>query len=150
MKKFKLIALMMVLILTMQSAACAAPLGTASENETMVASVQPRGRYLLGGSCTITPGAECVTVGGQTESYDYVDRLTITLTVYKRLASGAYLEVWSDSVTGYDDYEVGFPNTTISVDPGYYYMVEATHTVKHGNVTERNTSEAGDVYVWYK
>lgn len=149
MKKFKIIALTLVFALAMQFVACAAPAPASSDTPVIAASVQPRGRYLLGGGCSIAPGAGYVIVEGHTEAYSDVDTLIIELTILKEVANGIYVEVWSDSLTGTDDFEVTYPSKRVYVDSGYDYMVEATHTVTHNGVTETNTSEAGDAYVYY-
>ena len=136
MKKLKTLALLLVFVLCFQSVACAA-------------SVQPRGRYLLGGSCSIAPGAGYVTVGGSTEAFDDVSTIKVTLSILKEVSPGAFLAIWTDSATSYNDFEVGYTNTRVNVDPGYRYMVEAVHTVTHNGITETNTSDADPVYVYY-
>lgn len=134
MKKFKVIALMLVFVLSFQAVAFAA-------------DIQPRGAYLQGGGCSISPNYGYVVVGGHTDAFDSVDKLTITLTLFKETSPGYFVEIWSDSKTAYDDFEVTYTNTRVNVESGYRYMLEATHTVKHNNVTETNYSEAGPALV---
>jgi len=135
MKKFKFVALMLALIFSLQIAACAA-------------TVQPRGRYLQSGSCSIAAGDNCVTISGQTDAYQDVDEISVTVTILKEVSSGYFRAVWSDTATATDDCQVVYTNTTVAMEPGYRYMVEATHTVKHNGVTETNYSEAGYAYVY--
>ena len=136
MKKLKTLALLLVFVLCFQSVACAA-------------SVQPRGRYLQGGGCDISPGAGYVIVSGDTDAFDDVSTIKVTLTIFKEISPGSFLAVWTDSATSYNDFEITYPATRVNVDSGYNYMVEAVHTVTHAGVTESNTSEAGTVYVYY-
>lgn len=143
MKKIKIIAIMLVCILSMQIVACAA------SPAIMTASVQPRGRYLLGGGCSISPEAGYVLVDGYTETFEDVNYLYVELTVFKEISPGCWLEVWSDSISGSYDCLVRYTTKRISVDSGYNYMVEATHTVSHNGVTETNYSETDSVYVPY-
>lgn len=135
MKKLKTLALLLVFVLCFQSVACAA--------------VQPRGRYLQGGGCDISPGAGYVIVSGDTDAFEDVSVITVKLTILKETSPGVFVAIWTDSATNYNDFEVGYTNTTVSVDPGYRYMVEATHTVTHAGVTETNTSDTDPVYVYY-
>ncbi|MBO4941728.1 MAG: hypothetical protein J6D15_05955 [Clostridia bacterium] len=134
MKKFKIIALMLVFVLSLQCVA--------------FANVQPRGRYLLGGGCSITPYSGYVIVTGHTDAYEDVDKLIVEVTVFKEVSPGCWIEFWSDSLSTTDDSYVRMTNTRVNVDNGYRYMVEATHTVKHGNVTETNYSETNYVIVY--
>ena len=136
MKKLKTLALILVFILCFQSVACAA-------------SIQPRGAYLQGGDCSISPGAGYVIVSGSTDAFDDVSTIKVTISILKEVSPGAFLAIWTDSVTNYNDFEVTYTNTRVSVDPGYRYMVEAVHTVTHNGITESNTSETDPVYVYY-
>lgn len=136
MKKFKVVALMLVFVLSLQCMTFA--------TET---AVQPRGRYLLGGGCSITPYSGYVIVTGHTDAYEDVDELIVEVSVLKEVSPGYWVEVWSDSLSAYDDSYACMTNTRVNVDRYYRYMVEATHTVKHGNVTETNYSETEYVFV---
>ena len=137
MKKFKIIALMLVLVFSLQCVAFA------SES-----TIQPRGRYLLGGGCSITPYSGYVEVNGHTDAYEEVDELIVELTLFRVMTSGAWIEIWSNTYTGYDDIDYFTPAINVNVEPGCMYAVEATHTVKHNGVTETNYSEAGPVSVF--
>lgn len=57
MRKLKLISLMLILALSMQVSVFATNSleSTAQDNTTKSVTVQPRGRYLQSGGCTITP-----------------------------------------------------------------------------------------------
>ena len=88
-------------------------------------------------------------MGGSTESFDYVDSLTIQISILKETSPGYFVEIWTDSVTDYDEIEVGYTNTRVNVASGYRYMVEAVHTVTHNGITETNSSDTNPVYVYY-
>ena len=137
MKKFRIVALMLVFVLSLQCVAFAAD-----------TAVQPRGVYLHGGGCSITPYSGYVIVTGHTSAYEYVDELIVKVSVLQEVSPGCWSEVWSDSLTGYGDDYIRMTNTRVNVESGYRYMVEATHTVRHGNLTETNYSEAGYVTVY--
>ena len=134
MKKFKVIALMLVFVLSFQAVAFAA-------------DIQPRGAYLQGGGCSISPGYGYVKVSGHTDAFDNYDEVYVEITILKEVYPGVWSEIWSDYARSYNDFEITYPNKNVNVDSGYRYMVEATHTVKHNNVTETNYSEAGPVLV---
>lgn len=135
MKKFKIVALMLVFVLSLQCVA--------------FANVQPRGVYLQGGGCSIAPSSGAVIVTGHTQAFERVDKITVKVVVMKEVAMGVWTEVWSQTMSDYDENYVCISNTTVNVDKGYRYMVEATHTVKHGSLTETNYSETNPVIVSY-
>lgn len=145
MKKLKTFALLLALIMSMQVAACAA---VTPDINVQTASVQPRGAYLMGGGCTISGGGGYVMVDAHTDAYYEAYKLKVELTVFKEEYANIWVEVWSDDVTTFYDYSVGYPTTTISVDSGYNYKIEATHTVTHNGITETCFSDAKKVYVW--
>lgn len=148
MKKIKIIALILALALCMQISVCAVGTDAVSGDLIKATQIQPRGRYLLGGSSTIAPYTGYVKVTGITEAYEDVDSLTVELTVFRINASGSWTAVWSDSKTATDDFEVSIPSTRVNVASGYYYVIEGTHTVTHNGVTETNYSEPAPVYVY--
>ena len=61
MRKLKLLSLMLVLALSIQTSVFAADTvnTTVQDNTTKSATVQPRGVYLQGGGCTISPYYNC-------------------------------------------------------------------------------------------
>lgn len=134
MKKFRIIALMLVFVLSLQC--------------VVFANVQPRGVYLQGGGCSITPYSGYVVVTGYTEAFETVDKITVKVSVLKEVSSGVWTEVWTKTLSDTDEDYVRITNTTVNVDNGYRYMVEATHTVKHGSLTETNYSETNPVIVY--
>lgn len=147
MKKIKIIALILALALCMQISVCAVGTDSASGDLIKATQIQPRGRYLLSGTCTITPYTGYVKVNGLTEAYEDVDELTVELTVFRVNSSGSYTAVWTDSITGYDDFEVTYATKKVNVASKNYYIVEATHTVTHNGVTETCYSDTNPVYV---
>ena len=148
MKKIKIIALMLVLVLSLQIGVCAMGTDLASADPIKLTQIQPRGRYLLSGTSTITPFSGYVKVSGWTEAYDDVDNLKVELTVYRVSTSGALTEVWSTTKTATDDFEVSYPSTRVNVTSGYYYAIEGKHTVTHNGVTETTYTNPDPVYVY--
>lgn len=150
MRKLKLISLMLILALSMQVSVFATNSleSTAQDNTTKSVTVQPRGRYLQSGGCTITPHKGYVTVSGHTDAYYDATELTVTITILKEISPGNWLAIWSDSATEYNTYHAAYPNKNVTVQSGYNYMIEATHTVKHNGLTETTHSEAGVAYVY--
>lgn len=148
MKKIKIIALILALALCMQIGVCASNTDATSNDFVKITQIQPRGRYLLGGSSTIAPYTGYIKVTGITEAYEDVDSLKVELTVYRIESSGSWTEVWSTIKTATDDFEVSYPSTRINVASGYYYVVQGTHTVTHNGITETNYSEPAPVYVY--
>jgi len=144
MKKIRIIALMLILALSMQVGVIAA------NNDVTITSsqIQPRGQYLLSGTSIITPYSGYVKVTGTTDAYYDVDKITVELTVYRINASGSWTEVWSNSKSATDDFEVSIPSTRINLDSGYYYAIEGKHTVKHNGVTETTYTNPDPVYVY--
>ncbi len=145
MKNFKLVCLMVSLVLLMQTAVFAADVRTDEMVSETIQSetIQPRGRYLQGGGCTITPYTGYVMVSGHTDSFDTSDQLTVKLTILQEVSPGAWKAIWTDSVTEYNVMHTAYVKRRVDVPIGYRYMVEATHTVKHNGVTETCYSEAG-------
>lgn len=135
MKKIKIVALMLIFALSLQCIA--------------FANVQPRGVYLQAGGCTIAPSSGSVIVTGHTQAFEAVDKITVEVSVLKEVAMGVWTEVWSQTLSDYDENYVCISNARVAVDKGYRYMVEATHTVKHGSLTETNYSETNPVIVSY-
>lgn len=149
MKKIKLIGIAVMVVLSLQNMVVSAESQNIYiENVTRQSEIQPRGRYLLGGGCTITPHNGYVTISGHTDSYDYVSQLTVKLTILKEVSAGCWVAIWSDSVTEYNTYNAGFPSRDVYVESGYNYKVEGTHTVKNAGITETNYSETTGVYVY--
>lgn len=150
MRKLKLVSLMLILALSMQVSVFAAnsPESTAQDNTIKSATIQPRGRYLQGGGCTISPYSGYVMVSGHTDAYYDATELTVTLTILKEISPGNWLAIWTDSATEYNTYHAAYPKKKVTVESGYNYMIEATHTVKHNGLTETTHSEAGVAYVY--
>jgi len=134
MKKIKIIAFMLVFVLSLQCVA--------------FANVQPRGVYLQGGGCSIAPSSGAVIVAGHTSAFEAVDKITVKISVLKEVSTGVWTEVWTQTLNDYEEDYVCISNTTIDADRGYRYMVEATHTIKHGSLTETNYSETNPVTVY--
>lgn len=149
MKRFRLGFLVLALVFVLQSAVFAGDVQTSEFYGKTVLSdtIQPRGRYLQGGGCTITPYSNYVMVSGHTDSFNYVDQITVKVTVLQEVSRGYWRAIWSDSITEYNETHTAYPRTRVNVTPGYNYMVEAIHTVKHNGVTESNYSETGSAYV---
>ena len=118
------------------------------DNATKSVTVQPRGVYLQGGGCTISPSKGYVTVSGHTDAYYDAAELTVTLTILKEISPGSWLAIWSDSATEYNTYHAAYTKKKVTVPSGYNYMVEAKHTVKNNGLTETTYSEAGSAYVY--
>lgn len=150
MKKFKLVSLMLVLALSIQTSVFAANTFdvVVEDNTTKSVAVQPKGRYLQGGGCTISPYSGYVMVSGHTDAYYDASVLTVTLTILKEISPGSWLAIWSDSATEYNTYHAAYTKKKVTVESGYNYMIEATHTVKHNGLTETTHSEAGVAYVY--
>lgn len=145
MKKLKTFALLLAFLMSLQVAACAA---VTPDINVQTASVQPRGTYLHGGGCSISGGGGYVMVDAHTDSYYEVYKLKVELSVLQEVYADFWVEVWHDDVTTfYNDY-LAYPTTTISVESGYNYKIEATHTITHNGITETCTSYANKVYVW--
>jgi len=121
-----------------------------SQTETLVqnSTVQPKGRYLQGGGCSITPYSGYVRVNGHTDAFDDVSELTVELSLLKEISSNCWVEVWSDTATEYNTFHAAYLATYVTVDSGYNYKLEATHTVKNAGITETNYSETNRVYVY--
>ena len=150
MRKLKLVSLLMVLALSIQTSVFAANTvdTAAQENTTKSVTVQPRGVYLQGGGCTITPYNGYVMVSGHTDAYYDAKELTVTITILKEISPGNWLAIWTDSATEYNTYHAAYPKKKVNVESGYNYMIEATHTVRHNGLTETTHSEAGVAYVY--
>ncbi|MBE7055744.1 MAG: hypothetical protein E7392_06500 [Ruminococcaceae bacterium] len=148
MRKIKIIALILALALCLQIGVCAVGTDAASGDLIKATQIQPRGRYLLSGTSILTPYTGYIKVSGSTEAYDDVDELTIELRVFRVSTSGTWTEIWSDSISATDDYEVTYPTTRINVTSKNYYAIESTHTVTHNGVTETCYSETDPVYVY--
>lgn len=71
MRKLKLVSLMLVLALLIQTSVFAADTvdDATQDNTTKSVTVQPRGVYLQDGGCTITPSKTYVMVSGSTDAY---------------------------------------------------------------------------------
>ena len=150
MRKLKLVSLLMVLALSIQTSVFAADtVDTAAQDSTTKrVTVQPRGVYLQGGGCAISPYNGYVMVSGHTDAYYDATELTVTITILKEISPGNWLAIWTDSATEYNTYHAAYPKKKVTVQSGYNYMIEATHTVKHNGLTETTYSEAGVAYVY--
>lgn len=149
MRRYRIGFLALALVFVLQAAVFAGDVQTDSAfGQTILSdTLQPRGRYLLGGGCTITPYSGYVMVSAHTDAYDDADQLIVKVTVLQEVSRGYWRAIWSDSVTEYNTYHTAYPKTRVNVPSGYNYMVESTHTVKHNGLTETCNSEAGSAYV---
>lgn len=148
-KKLKILAVITAMITSLQTGLVASAGNQIMDDSVQVAVagiVQPYGRYLCRGTCYISPSNGYVTVWGTTVAYNSVSEISVTLTIFKQLSSGAWQSVWSDMVTDYNTDYGDFPKRNVIVSPGYY-RVEGTHTVRHNGITETNTSVSATITV---
>lgn len=148
MKKFKSLCIALAIVSGIQCSTAFAAGTTASfDNGIAVTSVQPRGRYLQDGECSITPYDGYVKVYGITKAYDPVDEITVELALYKEVSPGSWSCIWSDSKTAYNTSSVKYPTTTVYVERGYNFKVVSNHIVTENGTTESSPLETNKVYV---
>lgn len=148
MKKFKSLCIALALVTGIQCSTVFAATSTVSlDDNVAVTAVQPRGRYLQDGECSITPYVGYVKVSGTTMSYDPADEVTVELALYKEVSSGNWTCIWSDSKTSYNASSVRYPNTTVYVEGGHNFKVVSNHIVTDNGTTESSPLETGSVYV---
>lgn len=148
MKKFKSLCIALALVTGIQCSTVFAAATTVSLSDNVaVTAVQPRGRYLQDGECSITPYKGYVKVDGATISYDPADEVTVELALYKEVSSGNWTCIWSDSKTAYNTSSVRYPTTTIYVDGGHNFKVVSRHIVTDNGTTESSPLETASVYV---
>lgn len=149
--KFKVLALISVLVLVFQTGAYAGVSESLTSESSRIAAIgvtEPtRGVYLQIGKCYISPGSGYVTVWGSTQAYSSVSQISVKLTVYKEISTNVWSYVWSDTFTDYNTDFAYFNKQNVPVSAGRY-KVEGTHTTKHGGVTESNVSVSGIVTVY--
>ena len=150
MKISKIVSIILSLVLCAQCVVFASETKKSEDIDSvaLTSMVQPRGRYLMSGGCSITPHSGYARVNGYTDAYEDVDEIIVELTVFKEVSAGCWIEVWSDSATEYDTYHGSYTAVNISLDSGYYYKIEGKHTVKHNGVTETTYSETEKAYVY--
>ncbi len=105
-------------------------------NESADRLIMPRrGTYLQGGTCElINEGNSKVSVTGETEAYQKVDFIEISLYL-ERFVDGDWIEIKAESNSATNSSNVS-KSYTETVTPGYYYRASARHHILEGSMTE--------------
>lgn len=156
MKKFKMIAVMMLacmMLCSMSVSAADDRLGTIVDGSLLTDESEAigyplaRGAYLCSGMGGITiTGSRTVRMSGTTDAYQSVDEIKVTL-LLQRLVGSQWVTVKTlGPKTAYNTYTVSTANT-YSVSGGYYYRVYGTHVAIEGSTSEAIGSCSNGVWV---
>lgn len=158
MKKFKMIAVMMLaymMLCSMSVSAADERLGTVVDGSLLTEQTEveaigyplARGAFLSSGFGGLTiNGSRSVRVSGGTDAYQYVDEIKVTL-LLQRLVGSQWVTVNTlGPKTAYNAYTVSNAKT-YSVSGGYYYRVVGTHVAIEGSTNEAIGSCSDGVWV---